>query len=308
MKKTLYLLGLLALASCQQPQTDSKPAANELAQQAKSALKDITLNGLTFKQADEMVRRFIKSNQSSAPVTSFWFSEDFLDAMNMVLANEQADGVRIYFAKDSNDKNTIVMVSTRAELLSGKPIHKEYFSRKTTLLDAAYATAEVSYDQPKGADLYTLTSYPQSCPHVSSHYLSPEQSAKWVQKFRDDQPAGSPLKINTSSVWYSRGIFRELKSLLQQANDRQLRSDGFRIYVMRKDDVMQTVSFVMIPTIADQADDKIHKDYYDCLDKINMLPPPPVDNGHECPSFCDDGATWGLPDSTKTTSKKPGQK
>jgi hypothetical protein len=285
MKKLLYLFALTTLLACQRPQTGLTNDQKKITEAQSLAPKQTTLNGLTFQLADEMVKRYIKNSASSHPVTSFWFSEDYLDRLKIVLDYEGADGVRFYFAKDAVDKNQIVMVSTKDSIYDGQHIHKEYFSHNTMLLDAPYATPEFSYDEPKGAELYTISRYPQKCSVVSAHYLPTQTAAQYVQKFRDDQPVGKPLKI------------QELKNYLNQARAKGLDPDGFRIYFMRKEDTEQTVSLVMVATVADRNDKNIHKDYYECLEREWKFVPP-GDNGKECPSFCEPGATWGEPDKT----------
>lgn len=298
MKKLLYLFALTAIFAC-----NSIPESTNNAKMAVgpplAPARLTTLNGLTFAQADEMVRRFIQNSNSSHPVTSFWFTEAYLDTLRSVLDYEGAAGVRIYFAKDASGNNQIAMVSTRDSIVSGTTVQRDYFLRNTNLLTGAYATPKPSYDQPRGAGLYTMGNYPQNCTDVSDYHLANETAARFVQNFRNDQPAGRPLKIKTSYVWYPKGIFEELKKYLIQAKAQNLDPDGFRIYFMRKDNVKQTVSFVMVPTLADPSDENIHNDYYECLQRKWKIVPA-SDNGKECPSFCDPDPTWGEPDSTKT--------
>ncbi len=308
MKTLFYSLCLAALVGCNQQKQEVKStkfaAISPSATPKAPVIKEIALNGLDYAQADVMVRRYIRSYHSANPVASFWFNEDFLDAMNIVLKNEGADGVRIYFAKDSRDSLALVMVSTRPNGTTsiGKPSHKDYFNHSTTLLDASYAKGTPAYAAVKGAGLYTLSRNAPGCPPRSPHYLAAGLAATWARKFRDDQPAGNPpLRIRTSNVWYHADLFGEIKTYLNEAKAKALPADGFRIYVVRKDDRDQTVSLVIVPTYADATDPAVHHDYYDCLNKKSSVRAP-SDNGKECPSWCEDDPSWPKPDSTITAA------
>ncbi len=96
-------------------------------------------------------------------------------------------------------------------------------------------------------------------------------------------------------------LFTNLKAYLTAAKLRGLDGDGFRIYIIKKDDdtvnnIKGAVSLVFVPTIEK---DKQHHDYYDCFINAGKFKAKPAtdpnDNGEECPTFCNEGTSWDNP-------------
>ncbi|MEJ7780740.1 MAG: hypothetical protein WKF68_14245 [Daejeonella sp.] len=84
MKNLLTGIFILVIAvSCNQKKSDSTSAANSGLQ-----LTRVTLNGIPFNDADQMVKEYQADPSSSNPMTNIWFSEKYVTKIHSILDAE----------------------------------------------------------------------------------------------------------------------------------------------------------------------------------------------------------------------------
>jgi hypothetical protein len=284
----------------------------------------ITLNGISYAQADTMIDHFQKyRGQDNRPIQrSVWFNKETLVKMVNLLNKEiidqrkederradTTDGIRVFFGSDISIgrgalSNTVLLVSTKNAgedlTVPSKAFHKNYFEhdKDDTLFRNLYAIhGSISNREAvnaRGEDLYdTCTTdcrIQPTRPGEQPHYITRGRAHAMVNAFGSDV-------ITTNSEWFDINLFRAF------AKDKRL--DGIRIYFTRhpidfegeadKDYPLQ--AFVIVTTEKAGA---LHKDYFDpktteeyfkYYQKKNKLfgDPPPVggqDNGELCPDNC----------------------
>jgi len=278
MKKLLFGIGICVLfvaASC------NKQKQVLLAPSGK------TLNGIPGGEANTMVTNFINNPGVYDKNThaNIWFSRPVFASMYKYLKDNNGNGMRIYFAKNTGtNKNSIVIVSTRAN--STGTINVDFFQ------DPSYPTSADlrgvnSYDSTNGALLYTdkpVLPKDDGCDSSDNHYISNEKAYLMVNNYGVDQ-------INDTSEWFDIGLFDALSKALTA--DSSL--DGIRIYYARqlhpdpksspKDIYRHCFVFMTTTRISDTN----HPDKYTCI----TLPGNKGgnDNGEQCPYACN-GVTW----------------
>ncbi|TWJ01476.1 hypothetical protein JN11_01627 [Mucilaginibacter frigoritolerans] len=297
MKKTVLLLmcSVLIYASCKQgggSQTNSLAATPN-----KIDSNSYTLNGIPFKKANKMVNLFIKDpgSYTDTSQTCVWFTAAALDSMYQTLLRTNADGIRFYFARTiENHKYTVVAVSTKyggIDSVTKRKIHADFFEVDTINVDAK---GKLGLTTPaQGALLYSkispCPSTPDTCPKLF-HYITCNEGYKMVNYYGSDP-------INVTSSWYEITLIEALVKSLKTYH-----GDGLRIYYARHlnphrvtpTDTIHRHGFALITTAATN---KIHVDYYGCLDSIPVPGHPHrfftggADNGEECPTNCN-GITW----------------
>ena len=234
MKKLLFGIGICVLfvaASC------NKQKQVLLAPSGK------TLNGIPGGEANTMVTNFINNPGVYDKNThaNIWFSRPVFASMYKYLKDNNGNGMRIYFAKNTGtNKNSIVIVSTRAN--STGTINVDFFQ------DPSYPTSADlrgvnSYDSTNGALLYTdkpVLPKDDGCDSSDNHYISNEKAYLMVNNYGVDQ-------INDTSEWFDVGLF--------QAFARDKNYDGIRIYFATKtagSTQPGSDAFVIIKTVSDR--------------------------------------------------------
>jgi hypothetical protein len=305
MKKKLLILLTLTLAF----------TSNQVLAQATTV--KITLNGISLDSAKSWVARFRAQNIKKPLSTSVWFSKDIIHKMITLITSENIvgtqkiipDGIRVYFATNSNNQNTVLLVSTYdngedTSVPSGR-IHQDYFdhaSNDPLILMASTSNGEICNDSycNGGALLYQYCGKncgdDSNCDATNIHYLTRKYAEQMVWNF------GSGL-INTSSEWFDLKMIAEF--------DKEADYNGIRIYFARNlpNDPIKpsTDSFVWVTT--QLGPNSINLDYFTC-DKasayftsanhistnhvkrgLNTLITATIlsngqDNGEQCPNNC----------------------
>jgi hypothetical protein len=244
---------------------------------------EISLNGYSIYDADNMVYRFdygrIKNDNSK---TNVWFSKGLIHNIFTLLSNENADGIRIYFASETAGNN-IILVSTRdgggnSSAASGKN-HLDYFEHTAVFLSTAQSNGDIKVDHGSpgsGALLYN-TSSPcsgQDCSILPEHDLKCDTAYCWVNNYSLDVNDTT----NTKSEWFDLKLIGKLDTELQKGTG--LNSpDGLRIY-FAKNKKYQKLTLIMVTTKT--VDGVPHTDYYECFKPKKGV----TDNGEQCPNNC----------------------
>jgi hypothetical protein len=250
MKKLLFgALVILAMASCE----PKKGPANA------SATKDtITLDGIDSASFIKMFSNFYYNPGIHKGMTSVWFCKEYIDSLSALLANEGADGVRVYFTRADSGKNSIALVSTKAfgtnpDVVAGT-FHKDYFTHSAAFLHSDIAKGRPSYDNDHGgARLYTENyqcDKKDGCDTTQPHYISCNLAKKMVNSFGDS--------ITPLPEWFNRSLIDSIKRELRDG-----KGDGVRIYYAKRINLGGNVhGFVFVTTRLGK--DGVHTDYFEC--------------------------------------------
>jgi hypothetical protein len=315
MKKLFLGLGIaLVIAACSgsgsKPINDSTSTATKSFQTAQADLPTlITLNGFYLNDADKMEKGFFANSNSHNAQTDTWYDAKYVHQLDSLLNAENADGFRIYFARNisaTNKKHNIILVSTRP-----RQIHLTNPDRDTTIHQDYFEHAAPFLTKPNrpqgiigwGADISRIKggaiSYdpnvkcPKGCFISNEHYITCDEARSRIKRLGSEV---SNATINTSSEWFDIHL---LDILDKELNDNTTNVYGMRIYFAKKYIPKQNYyrfSFVIMKT---KLVGGVHMDDYDC----NYLKKKEgYDNGEQCPNNCY-GATW-QPDSTKTMKIK----
>lgn len=308
MKNFLFLIGIaLIVVACNggRSKTDQSSAITKI---------PMTLNGYDSSKADEMVRRFLKKKgvYNKAARTNIWFSIDYLDSLLLMLdkergidsasgKNEKVDGIRIYFAKKTNDRYGFVLVSTRGrDKTNPKEVvpHQDYFYHNHIPPPIANGKLDRRSDhQDDGGAILYRAKYPcvpDNLPH-NRHYVDCTIANKWIT---NHNPKDTTDTINTTSEWFELELLHEIRKDLQLVDPKR-KPDGIRIYYARKTDPETDSPYLcrhhfIIATTESTPDPSnlkkiIHKDYFDHPQKSGLLSL--NDNGEQCLANCS-GVTW----------------
>ena len=299
MKKLVIAIGIaLAISMAMSCSQNTKPKAlSDPLTQTR-----ITLNGISYIEADALVKNFLKNKgiYSKETPTSIWFSQAIFHGMDSLMQQQSADGLRIYFAKNPDSTNAVVVVSTFDGGVSSDNqyvnVHRDFFQAKGDEVYSSIAGVRgVLNNDGGGATLYTdpkcLPPGRDGCDPKKFHYITCQRAYNMVHRYGTDP-------INATSEWYDAGIIHDLDSVLTVQ-----KGDGIRIYFARHidpdmtepSDTVHRHGFVLITT---QLVGNIHKDYYDCflihplyIDKKHNPLFGGTDNGEQCPTNCS-GTTW----------------
>lgn len=291
---SIALIGLF-VASCKQP------ASKENTQQKSptTKLSRYTLNGIPYSDANKMIQSFTGDMSMKDEATSILFTDTTFHSMDSLLNADGADGLRIYFAKDTTSKsNTVVIVSTFDGGIAANDtnhIHRDYFQYNEPYLSTS--TAKRTRGIPSygtkvdGALLFTDPKCsPKDTCKSAYHYITCTKAQGMVKAFTSQSVT---TKINANSEWFDIGIINDLDTLLQKTP-----KSGLRIYFAKHlDKDSQGVyrdGFVLITT---QNNSGTQTDNYICLPVHPKYRNPfggtggGTDNGEQCPTNCS-GSTW----------------
>lgn len=248
----------------------------------------ITLNGIACNAADVMVDRFVQDNMSSDKKTNIWLSRTWVNKIYDILTAEQttvkADGIRLYFAKNANNRNTIIITSTKFggtdPYSSTGNDHLDYFEHTDPFLSTVNAHVAEDYGTDPGAKLYNGAncSTEANCNINELNYISCIKAAAAVKKF-------GKSTVNTISEWFPLTVIENIKCNLDGAPS-ALMADGVRIYFAKKSKKIDRHSFLFVTTKTKGAG---HEDFYECY--CSSYKHGVTDNGEQCPTNCN-GATW----------------
>jgi hypothetical protein len=272
-----------------------------------------TLNGYTVDDANKMVNAYLEQPgmYSSTNETNVWFSKAIINSIDTMLHSEIRrdttainksilsipDGIRIYFAKDFNGGNVIVVstCSQRHAAADNTPyIHHDYFTHRGLFLSSSDAQSIVDHGSMKGTS-YTDT-YIQACPGTAcitnnGHFLPCADTKAWIRNY--DATAQTDT---VTSEWFDLKLIDLINTELQN----NANADGLRIYYASK--VKSTTykhCFIIINTTVVNgglAKGGYSIDDYSCPpqteDFINISKTMTSnDNGEQCPTNCS-GVTW----------------
>lgn len=284
MKKLSYALLASFLLACNSGSKNTQTTADNKANNVTAA-NMVSINGISETDARDMVRDFTNDQTSMDPHTSFWFSQKMIDAAlkTATASGQTVDGIRIHLAKRAG-KNSIVLLLTtdggQHPNFPNKRIHKEFFSPMSDLLGSIAVRNIDEHYEAKGADLYTTTCSQGPCNSTNNNTIDCKTAHQWAVNFVNAH-GGQPVKMETKSVWYPIGLFEKIKEDIADGTTGTRKGDGFRIYLVKKDDGKFT--FVLVPTY--ELPGGNHKDDYTCYATRKFVDP--YDHGEECPTFCD---------------------
>ncbi|MCJ8210441.1 hypothetical protein MUY27_12055 [Mucilaginibacter sp. RS28] len=290
MKKLLPLICLIcAVMACNQhPKT--RQTANK---SVMAAVPDVyTLNGLTKTEATTIVQAFRSDRKAVAPASVFFGLTD-LEAIDKILTDNNADGVRVYYGKTAANQFKLVLVPTKGNGTTSlqRPKHDDFFLNTDPGINAGNAVMEkLTGPYTLGATLLDPTFHCPNglvCGTPHRHYLDCNNSFKWVQNymkldFKTDT-------IDTNSEWFESCLISDLCQTLKNNH-----GDGIRVYFSYKNDAPSSKHrFVITTTVAGTSGS--HKDKRMCVTLptcARLLPhDQDFDNGEQCPNNCE-GSTW----------------
>lgn len=315
MKKLLLAISIaLVIASCKESKrkkinsNDSLNVKTEMPHSLSSP-NGITLNGVSWSDANKMVSDFMSDSSSSDPKTTIWLSKNWVDSVYKALADEQdnnvgTDGFRIYFAKRLDDitkkmRNSIVIVSTRNNGYDVKAEsdsdHLDYYEHSSQFLHKLSQDRGLTEDwsgDPNSTLLYYDSKYcaDDNCNITAINNIPCIDAYNAVTNFVNL----NPNLINTHSEWFSIRVLWALKEELDAAlsqRPKAIPADGIRIYFAKNTEVVKKPkhknrhSFIIVTTKADTVNGNVfHKDYFNCYSKqkANYT----NDNGEQCPDNC----------------------
>jgi len=297
MKKVVF--GILAAVTISACHSGQKPTL--IAGVVPQNMMRYSLNGISYEDANTMVKRFNLDTKSSDQITAIRLSKKWVEEVTDMLDSEKgADGFRIYFAKQIEGKdsgrNTIVIVSTMADgpdtSTETKNIHLDYFAHSSAFLSTNDAKIAVEYEQDPGATLFNnKADCTGDCLLSKLNNITCDNAHKAVLNLLSYQ--SSP--INISSEWFPLGLLEYLKKELDSPGAVAAHANGIRIYFARH---TKETNFphkgknaLIITTTLDPMDESTHyKDYFNCyyqgdLDwtSHNFYT---NDNGEQCPNNC----------------------
>jgi len=262
---------------------------------------DLSLSGLTVDEASKKVANFTDDNTTLDFKTNIWLDKKWVDTVYKLLTDEATagigtDGIRIYFAKKDNGKNTIVIVATKSAgsdvNSESKGDHTDYFKHATNFLSTNDALVQEDYGSnpaTTGATLYGTPDCTQdNCNPNAINYVSCGEAWNDVKNFENQKSK----TINTESEWFPLDVLRGLSYELNAAITAKIPADGIRIYFGKNISAATNQkhknrhNFLIITT---QTIGNIHQDYYHCYNPTFVKPrrfTKSDDNGEECPNNC----------------------
>ncbi|MCO5950025.1 hypothetical protein [Mucilaginibacter flavidus] len=281
-----------------------KALSNALAISKTDSLFKSTLNGLPIGLADTMISNFINDNRSFHKRTSIWISKKWIYKV-VALQQEHAeiDGLRIYFAKYANGRNTIAIVPTKRSVSSfnsndkdniTKYYHVDYDVKDTTsYFNTSAAEVTDEYHLIRGANLYRKSPCitPDTCLLTGINNITCGNAYMAVADFKK-RALLKKNTVNTNSEWFPIGVFSALKAELDSATYKMpdKPGSGIRIYFGK---LKKRNNLIIVTT---QDINNIQTDYYKCYNlsanfkKIKDI----TDNGEQCPNNCN-GVTLPKP-------------
>ncbi|MFC0513373.1 hypothetical protein ACFFGT_04150 [Mucilaginibacter angelicae] len=312
MKKifTLAAFALIFAAACNQVQVSGDLLGIELTNKENPnhtnkvknispPAEQITLNGLDLAEAGTRVSRFLQNKNSSDAVTNIWFSKAYIDSIHTLLKAEKlkknVDGIRIYFAKNSDNRNSVVIVSTIEgdpnPAADSKHYHTDYFDHDSPFLHSNEAAVKEAYnnDTSTGALLYGPDPCAgHNCTVGIYNFIPCTLAYRYTKLF------SKPL-MDATSVWYGIKLLDHLVAELDSATKQGKVNVGIRLYFTKPN---THYGFIVVTTENIKG---INRDYFDCYAPFTELEKEGVkgqfgkfivfDKGEECPINCK-GATW----------------
>jgi len=323
MKKLMLAISIaLVIASCKESnkkKINSNDSLNVKAEMPhpSSPPNGITLNGVSWSNANKMVSDFMSDSSSSDPKTTIWLSKNWVDSVYKALTNEQdnnvgTDGFRIYFAKRLDNisnrmRNTIVIVSTRSDgddaAAESLKDHLDYYEHSSPFLQKASQDRQLTEDW-NGDPNATLLYYGNRCCADDNCSIAAINNIPCIDAYNAviNFVNLNPNLINTHSEWFSLDLLQALKEELDAALSQAptpIPADGIRIYFAKNTTSVKNPkhqnrhSFIIVTTKADTVNGRaIHKDYFQCYNpKNNYLKKQKNDfysndNGEQCPNNC----------------------
>lgn len=328
MKKLLLvpIIGLAAFAitSCKSGTNQSSSTTTETADSGKalkpavktSALTALTpatytLDGVTRVAADIQVNAFIngghEGDYDAAHHTCIWYCKDAWVRMSKVADSVGAEGVRFYFAKNSDGNYTAIPVITKQGPQNPQSVsgfsHTDFFLQKNPKIPNCGLSnspvghlGEVRPDQ--GASMYSATpdfsAYTPCPPNQSPHYLKAQQAHDMI--YNNCGMQGVSNKFNSVSEWFDIGVVTSLASAIPGGG-------GVRLYYARHSSPGQYDNNVArhgLVIVLTKPVGTYQQDFFTCITFSglyyqHLLPRDPgdgaTDNGEECPTNCI-GAAW----------------
>lgn len=292
MKKLLLALCILLAMACNTDKKTSSSQADADQGAAPAPSKGMTLNGLSYEQADEMIRAFLKDRKSSHPTTAIRFDKLFIDYVVDLINQKKIDGVRFYFAK-KDGKNTLIPIATVAgtSAVTGKEIHTDFFNITLPTTNADNNMSSKEEHEPT-TDIYNTLGVclHGNCPPTESSVRC-KDVRKWANSFKDAHTS-EPNIINVTSVWYGENFFQRLAQKMDGAKADGKEPSGIRIYYIRNE--LGTDGLVFYTTNKSGSDDKDDHKCYKIDERYQIKKRDrdvADDRGEECPVFCP-GTTW----------------
>ena len=224
----------------------------------------VTLNGVSLADAKNMVARFRKDSSNSDARTSIWLSRKWVETTYAILEKEGADGLRIYFAKSNNHRNTIVIVSTK----DSNSYHLDYFTHTNPFFTSTAAQFKEEYNLKSLESRFYATTSPcqgTDCtiPAIDKHSINCKDAYNYISNFYNN---GHPSNINTYIYWIEISLLNNFIAKFKEI-DLSNKADGIRLYFAKIPDNQSNNinsgknTIVFVTTIAS---DNLHQDYYKC--------------------------------------------
>jgi hypothetical protein len=252
----------------------------------------LTLNRIKFSDADAMVKDFKKnpSNYDMQNVANVYYDKAYFHNMANLVDNKIYDGIRIYFARDQNGQNTIVIVSTKdggASTKPGKRIHNDFFQPLLTYSDGPEQRGIPGKIKDNGTLMYNTNSPCTGvvCDDDNPHYVSCGDAYVMINVSGSDP-------ITSRGEWFDARLIGKLDSVLQS----NPKLDGIRIYYCKRDS-SPIVHHGFVFSLTEPIANGQHKDNLECIilgQKKDKHKVDEWDNGEECPESCE-GAFWPYP-------------
>ncbi len=304
MKKVLLIAGiLLSILSCN---SNKKSSDNSIDASLQPSLMT-SLNGISYADASIMINRFLHNKTINYSQATIWFKKSIINSMDSLLhviknENVAIDGVRLYFGKDSINRNTVIAVATFSD---GYPapndtselIHRDFFYLNAHYLTTPDARGTANYSPVQGALLFNNNfvcppdSTSTGCDSAGLHYISCTKAQSMISTFLNSITNVKKDTINITSEWFDLGVFDDINNELKKNN----KADGLRVYVGRDLTPQGSTKIFRDAFILVTTEDN-RTDYYKCF----ALHPVQVrswghhgidDNGEQCPTNCN-VVTW----------------
>lgn len=238
-----------------------------------------SLNGYDEDVAKSLIAPFNNIGHERPQQTSVWFDRPMIENMIALLKSENTmrnrpDGVRIYFAADKDDNETVVLVSTYDSNISNQYSYEgdnyhydnwEHLSSAPLFNMNTSINGLACHDDCKhGALLYKKSNKPDdtNCDPNNPHYLSRSLCEDMVLGYMNQT-----TKINTRSEWFDLDMINGFTKIFQ---NKKINVDGIRIYfALNPVNNPYTLyggmdTFVIVPTTGSTSDPDFHQDYFDC--------------------------------------------
>ncbi|RZL10032.1 MAG: hypothetical protein EOO89_21300 [Pedobacter sp.] len=284
MKKLLFGCAILLAAACNSGTKESNSSTELNAMKVPDTAlpaDELTLNGLTKDEARIMIDAFKKDPSASHNRITSWFDVNFVRRVDSLLSSDaKYDGVRVYFAKDGQGNNTIVMIATVADgkykvkndqgVVEIKDKHKDFFEIKLNTRTPEYRNDDDLNTVDVSGMLYNNDPCKVSNCNEKEYTVFCADAKKWAKRIVAGQ------EINQSAIWYGRKFMQALASELEAG--KSANANGVRVYYAKNDEGKNT--FVFMPT-KDVDGKKV--DYFECYDTNKR---DGFDRGEECPIYC----------------------